>query len=536
MIPLSLHPFIANNTPKINPHVANGLAVQHLDTVQDYIDSIFRSTASDFPMGLKYTGCRRCTPEEEYLEMTRNKSSKESFEVSKSDVFLMEYKFEFNGVPIKSKYLFLPYVGQAGIIYLGGSRFIISPVLADKVISIGNRNIFIRLLKAKLTFNRTPHHFLANSNRETIQVAWSEIYNTKAGGPLFKPSVKAFPCLVHYLLCKHGVTGMFQKYANVKPVAIGEQEITLSQYPETEYVIISTAGIKPKGVGKAIYIPSELKLVFRKQDYTNDVKNLLVGLFYIVDHFPFRVKAQYVESTRLWMTLLGLLIWTDSVSEGKLHSDINDHICSLDEYIDALVAAELNEIGYPCENIYHMFFTIIQRFDEWLLYSDDKVSTMYDKKISINYYVCYDIIESISRLYFKLKNAQKKELDAKKIENIMGMFLTSGKIYGMVRDHGEVSTVTASGDNKFFKTTGILIPQSTTSKAKKKKDRAAINDPAKRLHVSIAEIGGAMNLVKSEPTGRSRISPFIQLSPTGLVLRNTKNKDMLDAIQERIKR
>jgi hypothetical protein len=536
MFPTSLLEHIDNNTPKINPAIANGLAIEHLQYVEQYVDSVFRSAASGFPQGMTYNGCRRCTPLEEYAEATRKKGNRSTFDVAKSDVYLMEYKFSYMGEALPSKYLYLPYVTTAGAICLGGSRFVISPVLADKVISIGIGSVFVRLLKAKLTFNRTPHHYMANGERESIQVAWSEIYNKKAAvGPQFKPSVKANCTLMHYLLCKYGFTDAFKMFANANPI-IGTDNITQELYPDSEWVICYSTQMKPKGIGKAFYTPTEIRVAIRKSEYNALAKSFIAGFFYIVDHFPARIKPEYVNNQRLWMTLLGLLIWSDTVSEGKLHSDVSDHIASLDEYLDSLVYDKLKEIGYPCNNIYELFCLVITKFDEWLLYTDDRVNTMYDKELSILYYVCYDIIEAIFRLYFKLKAAQKKELNAKKIAGIMSIYLKPGVIYKMTREHGEVTTTSTSGDNKFFKITSLLVPQSSTSRARKKKDRVAISDPAKRLHVSIAEVGAVAALPKSEPTGRSRISPFLQISPTGLVLRNPKNTELLDKIQEQIRR
>jgi hypothetical protein len=542
MFPNSLLEHIDNSTPKVNPSVANGLVAEHLNYVEQYVDSVFRSAAIGFPQGMVYHGCKRCTPIEEYNEAIKKKGNKSVFDVAKSDVYLMEYLFSYkdelmpDGSKYIKKYLYLPYVGPGGAIHLGGSRFVISPVLADKVISIGINSVFVRLLKAKLTFNRTPHHYIANGERESIQVAWSEIYNKKAGGPTLKPSVKANCTMLHYLMCKYGFKESFKQFANCDAILGDETTITNENYPSENWVICESTRMKPKGFGKNYYNHTNLRIAIAKHEYTPTVKNFIASFFYIADHFPSRIRPEYVENTRLWMTLLGLLIWSDSVSEGKLHADVSDHIASLDEYVDALVNDKLREIGFPCANIYQLFALVITKFDEWLLTSDDRVNTMYDKELSVLYYVCYDLIESIFRLYFKLKAAGKKDLNIKKIAGIMSIHLKPGIIYKLTREHGEVTTTSTPSDNKFFKITCLLVPQSSAGRARKKKDRVAISDPAKRLHVSIAEIGSCCALPKSEPSGRSRISPFLNISPTGLVNRNERYRDLLDNIQQKIRR
>jgi hypothetical protein len=106
----------------------------------------------------------------------------------------------------------------------------------------------------------------------------------------------------------------------------------------------------------------------------------------------------------------------------------------------------------------------------------------------------------------------------------------------MTKNHGEVSTISSPGDNKAFKITSILVPQSGSSRLGSRKDRAVINDPSKRLHVSVAEVGGYANLPKSEPSGRSRINPHLQVDVKGVVMRNPTHAALLDGIQEQIRR
>jgi hypothetical protein len=99
-----------------------------------------------------------------------------------------------------------------------------------------------------------------------------------------------------------------------------------------------------------------------------------------------------------------------------------------------------------------------------------------------------------------------------------------------------VSTISTPGDNKATKITSMLVPQSASNRQSQRKDRAVLNDPSKRLHVSVAEVGGYSNLPKSEPSGRSRINPHVRIDPKGVVLRKPEYVEMLDQIQELIKR
>lgn len=528
---------IDKNTTPLNPAIANGLACTHLKYVESYIDQIFQVASKGFPEGLTYVGYKRCTPIEEFGLVTKLRGTRRTFDTARSDIYLVRYMFRYNGVDLEPKFLYLPFVGDGGYITLSGARFNISPILSDRVISIDASNIFVRLLRDRLTFERSSHHFMMNDRRETVQVSWSMIHHKSAKMKKIKPTVKANCALMHYLLCKYGFSDTFLKFGNCVPI-VGGSEINRNTYPEDEWIICSSTQIKPKGCGKNFYEPSYLRIALRKSEMTPMVKNMIGGLFYIVDHFPSRLKPsiEYLDSKTLWMILLGHIIFSGSINEGKLCDDISDHITSLDDYLDSLVIIKLKDIGIEVNDIYQLFAIIIENFNEWLLDGADKVNSMYDKELSILYYVLYEISSAIFKLYFKLKAASKKELTAKEITNIMSNVLKPGLIFAMTRFHGEVSSMSSSGDNKAFKITSVLVPQAHSSKLNSRKDRGVLSDPSKLLHASVAEIGGYCNPPKAAPCGRSRINPCVTIGANGVVLRNPKLAPMLDEVQSWITR
>lgn len=523
------------DTPKLNPDLANGLAVKHFHQVEDYVHQVFKSAARGFPVGLEYMGCRRCTPTEEFAVVTKKKGSKRMFDVARSDIYMMQYNFRYKGEDLEPRYLYLPFVGDAGTITLGGSRFNISPVLMDRVISVGVSNIFVRLLRDRLTFERMSQHYMIDGRRETVQVAWSQIYHKNAKMKKLRPTVKANCTVMHYLLCKYGFKDAFLKFGNCRPV-VGGAEINKNVYPESEWVICSSTQVKPKGCGRGFYEPTTIRVAVRKEELTPMVKNMLGGFFYVVDHFPSLMLPEWVDHRRQWMILLGHIIFSGTVNAGKLYDDIDDHMTSLDEYLDGLVVTKLRDIGVPVEDIYQLFGVVIEKFNDWLLAATDKVASMYDKELAILPFSLYEITSAIFKLYFKLKAASKKELTAKEIVATMNLTLRTGLVFSITKGHGEVSTISCPGDNKATKITAMLVPQSSSNRQSSRKDRAGLNDPSKRLHVSVAEVGGYSNLPKSEPSGRSRLNPHLQVDAKGVVLRKPSYVEWLDSIQELIKR
>lgn len=531
---------VSLHTPKLNPAIAGGLAVIHMKEVESYVDQVFKSASKGFPPGLVYVGCKRCTEQEEFMETTKKKGPRRQFDVARSDIYMMKYFFRWNGEDLPPRYLSLPFVSDGGFITLGGSRFNISPLLSDRVISVGVSNIFVRLLRDRLTFERMTQHFQINGRRETVQVAWGMIYHKNAKQKKIRPTIKANCSLMHYLLCKYGFRDTFLKFGHCEPIIGGQDRVNRNTYPEEEgWVICSSEQAKPKGCGRGFYQPTYIQIAVRKEDLTPMVKNMIGGFFYIADHFPSRIQPEYIgieNERRLWCILLGHILFSSTIQEGKLYDDIYDHLTSLDEYIDGLVSVKLKDIGIEVEDIYKLFAIVIENFNEWLLSATNKVASMYDKELSILYYVLFDVTSAIFKLYFKLKAASKKELTAKEIISTFNMTLRSGLIFSLTKNHGEVSTVSSPGDNKAFKITSLLVPQTGSSRASSRKDRQVLDNPAQRLHESVAEVGGYSNLPKAEPSGRSRLNPMVQFNEKSVIVRNPERMELLDRVGDMIRR
>ena len=521
-------------TPKINPLLGNGIATEHMKHTESYIDQVFRSVAKSFPANLIYNGFVRCTPMEEYRELTRPKP-KSTFDIARSDIYMVKYLFTYEGEKIE-RFISLPFVGEAGSIYLGNSRFIISPILADRVISIGESNIFVRLLKARLTFERMSQHYMADGKRETVRVPWSTIYNKNAKQRKIKPLVKANCTLVHYLFCKYGFTETFIRFGNCHPVVGNIEKVNRNTYPENEWMICQSTQIAPKGCGRGFYQPTTIQIAIRRSEVTPIVQSMIGGFFYVVDHFPGHILPEYVESRELWMVMMGHIIFSGSIHRGKLLDDIKDHIESLDDYIDAITLIEMKEIGMRITDVYELFAAIIQNYNDWLLGGADKINSMYEKKISVIGFVLFEIVKAIINCSFKLKAGSKKKMTKKEVINIMNSTLRTGLIYSINKNHPEVTTTSYSGDNKAFKITSLLVPQSGANKQGGRKDRTVLKDPTKYLHVSVAEVGGYSNLPKSAPDGRSKLNINLRLDENGVVIQDPKFVPLMTDAQEKIKR
>lgn len=531
-------------TPPLNPVTANGIVVEHMKQAEQYIHDVILAIAEGFPPGFKYLGCERATPIEEYAEITRVRESKRNYDLARHDRYMMRYTFEYNGIKY-SKLISLPFVGTAGIMHIRGTRYAVSPVLSDRIISVDpNSKVFVRLLRTKLIFDRAPQYYIANDARETVQVVRSEIYNHSSAGKMSKPVIKADTVLVFYLLCRYGLREMFQRFTKVNPIIITDEEYqqTKDKYPHSKYVVCRTMGIKPVTFkDKSVdYEPTSIVLIFKQADYQKPaIRALVAGFYYIADHFPFEMTVDYVDSTDKWKVMMGQVLWSSDITHGRLLSDVSEHITGLDWYIDKIMEKKFAMIGMPIKDIYELFFIIIERFNEWLINSVNNVSSVYNKEITILNFFLTDITTMFVKFYFKIiKDAQSpKGLTDKNIQSAMAKCLyTDDIINKLVAKHGELSVVNNSCDNRVFKITQSIVPQDKTTKGRKTNDKPSLHDRSRFLDVSIAEVCTHTSMSKAEPTGWTRLNLHLNVAKDGSIVRNPELKPMLDAIQQEIAR
>ncbi len=544
--------FVDNNVPHLNMDLVNGLACIHMKESLRYIDSIWKSAAVSFPPQVTYEGYRVCTPEEMYRYSFKSGNSKrrkrqgaagkgsseKQYEIAQTNFYLVEYFVHFDGQPLNNKVILaLPFVSTGGKVTISDTDWYISPVLADKVISIGSEHIFVRLLRDRLTFSRLPTGYpvVINGARESIGIVVSQIYHQKKGVGEPKPSTNAKTSMSHYLFCKHGFQGALKKYARCD-VIVGDN-LSEKDYPPDQWFLYKTSGVSPRMQGSRkrsfTYIPPSICVAVPKEQHNERAKVMIGALFYVADYFPAFIRPEYVHDPRTWITPIGYILLSDDMGRGKLEEQMHDHIDSLDEYADPIVIANMKKIGIEIGDIYDFFAIVAENFGYWIANSQDKINSMYDKEMSVLYFVYFDVIKAIFWMNFKLKTASKKNISRNDVEAIIKECLKFGLMYGLTKRHGEVATKSYGGDNKAFKMTADLVPQTATGQRTKGKssDRGASGDPSKKRHVSVGELASMACMTKSDPTGRGRINHWALLDESKTMhVRNPLFIPMLDQI------
>lgn len=524
--------------PKFNERICEGIAVHDIGQAMAYVDATARSAAGGFPAQIEYCGMRRMSPDEHHRETFGQRDKKKRiFSLATTDLYPVEMKFTYdpgNGgpkTPIK-RMIYLPYVGPGGIMRISGSSRVIHPVLADTVFTATASDLFVILARARFTLARNDYVIVENGRRISSYYVFGKIHNGQArtGGDEGIPR-RAVTNTGHYLFCKEGVTGAFQRYYNTRVQLMhaadaealekaGTHAVFTSQYYKTHQRPADEA------FKKAGYRPSELALVIANEDLARNpqCRVLVTSFFYIVDNYPQRMQLRDVDHPVAWRILLGLIVHRVLEPEGRIIAKMDKHIRSLDKYVDQVSRELLAQEGVHVEDLYELFAELNTSISE--RQNNAEPGNMWGKYLLVNRYALSGIIEAIFRLAWTLDTeAEAGTLSLERARQLISQRLTAGAFSYKLAEHGEFNSVQYPGDCYLLKYTCVAIRQTAAKNPKgsnKGRKQIPVDDLSYQLNESIAECGSPTNYNKVSPDGRTRINPCAHTDDDNRFVRNPK--------------
>ena len=417
---------IDKTCPKFSSNVVNGTAEYLFSTIPEYMDDIIKSSIKSLSpkIDFKYMGYRKLTPREEFTKMYVSENNKPLYDLAESDLYLCEYIFEFEGVEIR-KPLFLPYCEEGNLIRMSNTLYHVVPVLSDTVISPSYDEVFVRLLKDKLTFQSTSKSFVVDNNRVPGKVIHTSIVKTNAmnirdniGRPLTAVSL--------YLVARYGLRYVLEHYAGVKNYVISNQNV---DHLRDQYTVFESTRLKPRSLKETVYVGHELKICINKNvNISTFLENFIFGLIYSFDLLPHEVEdftsIYHSENLReeilFWRILLGRIIYKNSFSVDRIVEDMVDHFDNLEGYLDNLIKIKLLESGIEANNFFDLLVVIMENYNTWLINSKEYNSDIRNRYIDILYYIMYDLIVGFNKVILNLnKRIGKKYLTLKEVNKII---------------------------------------------------------------------------------------------------------------------
>lgn len=529
--------------PVFNEDVIKGIACKDVPHAKAYIDSRIRCGESQYPEGFEFIGSERCSPLETYNVITRARSGNNRiFDIAHTSVYLVKYRFSNFGKELNPVYMYLPYVGQAGMLHISGKPFAIAPVMGDIAFEIEENSVFIRIPRAPMSFNRESYTVVVDGLRVKEQVVWALLHNKKARNrsELIRLG-HVFTSMPHYLFCKYGLFGAFEKYAGTRPIVMRRGEYDPKTHPEEHWVVVSSMRRPPRGVNpRRNYeaIATDFIMLIDRGAWSDLARSMATGFFYVIDHFPeFVTDPADLEDPWWWCVWMAFILWGESSNYGKLVTEIEVHLESLDGYVDQETIRTLQEVNVDCADMYDLMTYLMKEMQNMLDSRVGKEACLYNKRLEVLRYLLRNINNNVFEFLFKITGNAKKTLTDKEYEDLLRKFFNPWLIHGIssAAEHPEVSSVSNPSDNMFFKITSVIVQQTDTHGRGKSQDAKPIG-PTMYLDSSFSSVTGFGVLPKSTPIGNNRFNPCIRLGPKHTTEEVPEFKPILDRVQDLIRR
>lgn len=502
----TLASFIADKTPKFNKELVEGLCYNRLKNVVSYVDNYIKyNCSSKTKTHLQYLGYRRLTPKEEIKQLI-TKANKTIYDIAENDIFPVEFIFKYGEEEdVRRFYMYLPYVNKGNLIKLSGNNFLVAPVLADKVISIGEHIIFINIMTAKYNFERMIYGLKVNNVLQRVPIVITKLYKNQS--KKLENTTEAIPTVVHYLLAAYGYTGLTKLLLGFTP------KIIYSDITSMEgHVVISNTGVKPKGYirDRFNYTPSNIKFIVEEKDYNENVSYLLGNIFYLIDNFPEFITIDELDNNFLWKKLLGEIIHSGNHQLTYIMEKINAHFKDLNSNFDNITYQKLLDIDVDANNLLELMVIIFKNFNNWILSVETK--TIYNNKAyECELYVLSRITSAITRAVLDISKEELRIdggcLEPKVVSKLLEKHLRQKSIFGIKKDILYISSVNYSGDHLYPKNTSMVVEQES--------DPINTNNPntniseRKKINASMITVGSILGLPKKNPIPIVRLNPYV---------------------------
>ena len=510
----TLSTFIADRTPKFNRPLVEGLCYHRINKAINYIDNFIKySCNSKTNTHLQYLGYKEMTPKEE-IKFLFNKTSKVVHDIAKNDIYLVKFAFQYGDEPEpREHYFYLPYMHKGNIIHLSGNKFLTMPVLSDKVVSIGDKIIFINIRTAKYSFTRSYFSVMIDDNYHRVSVVNTELYKNQV--KKLEDTTKANTTVMHYLLANYGYTKTMQMLLGFVPQPVYD-------YAKNDKVVFRSTGNVPQGYikNKQLYQATNIKFLVDQDKYNEDVLYCLGNMYYILDNFPESITIDELDNVVVWRRLLGEIIHSGNHGLAYLNEKIGAHFNDLNSNFDTITVNNLKDIKVESNNLMELLGVIFKNFNSWIMNNESR-SLYYNKTYEVESFVLSHLTSKITRIVLDINKEELRigggKLDPKVVDKIFKKYFITRAIFSLKKEKQYVGSIEYSGDHLYFKNTSMVVQQES--------DFININNPdvntseRKKIVASMATVGSILGLSKKNPTPLIRANPFVNIDyDTGTIL------------------
>jgi hypothetical protein len=523
-----LSDFIKERTPKFNKKMVEGLCYHQLNKTPQYLDDFIRySTSGKTRTHLTYLGYRTLTPREEYRLTVDGKKTKYICDMALSDLYAVEFRFSYTGVAEEKKvFMYLPFLSKGNVINISGSKFLISPVLADKVVSVGDNVVFVNIRTAKYNFRRIFHVANVNGVMLPFPVIVTELYRNQS--KRMENTTKASPTLLHYMLGVYGYSKTMQLLLGFVPAIMYGQPAH-----DSNKVVMKSSGSIPRGYirDKSQYRPTNIHVVLEKEQNSEHAQYIVGNLFYLLDNFPESITLSNIDDPTIWKKLLGEIIHSGNHQISYIMEKMDTHFKDLLSDLDSITVNKVRDIGHVVGNMIDLIGVILCNYNTWIMSSEAK-SLYYTKAYEVEIYALNKIISNITKCVLDISKEELRiggaPIEPKDFNKIIDRYLKRKSIYALRNDKLIASSIEYAGDHLYPKHTSVIVEQEANPININKEPDASVAEK-KRLSASMITVGSILGLTKKNPTPIVRMNPYVTTDPvTNTVLPHPVYGDLIE--------
>ena len=213
---------------------------------------------------------------------------------------------------------------------------------------------------------------------------------------------------------------------------------------------------------------------------------------------------------------------------------------SIRGYIDDMVMSDFKRIGLDhIKSINDAFVFIIDNFNDMVasVSNDTSINTLYGKQLQVLQFLLFNITKAINYAYFGLGNLKLKQkenpdtpIKEREIADVLRTIRT--ETFMDIREHREIMILSDPTDLPLLKPGRIMVPQERSDKQRTRSGPAAVNDVVNKLSDSLLTTGAAKDMTKTDPSGQSRMNPYIYMDDEYTVSENPELKHIMDHVRE----
>ncbi len=364
---------VAEQIPKFNDYMLRGFIKKQINSSPEFIDTVYKEAVKLVNGAVTYHDYEILSPADRInFELSMSNPNKLKLQTAVSELQLVRFRFSHEG-RFYYTHFYTPYLHN-DMLFINGRRYGLIKSVTDQIFSRSKHSgLQVRPIRALLGFNRNNQFRLVSEQRGVISsefIITARLYHKE------KQSKRSCEFTVlHYLLCKFGFVNTMLQFGLLVDDLTFVDHVRPMDNTEYDYFIAKQTNRKTV---------TDVYLRVRRSVLQHQViRKVIANLLYLLTHFNFHtVESLYQPDGHDFRVMLGrILNATGSHVETKAKSDADNHIITVDHFIDPITKARFHTFGLMVDDIYQLLHYIFVEIDNFLV--NTLPQNLYKKRIDV---------------------------------------------------------------------------------------------------------------------------------------------------------